>query len=413
MISPKVCVVIPTRERADTLFFTLQTCLQQRYANLEILVCDNFSQDNTSDVVASFSDNRIRYINSGQRLSMAENWEYAFTHVNADYVTVLGDDDALLPNAIQNLINLIEKFNYPIITWLKVEYCWPNYIDPELRDFIRIPLRNQLISISSTTSLRQLYKFQLGYSSGPCIYNSLVSMDCVKQIVKRDGRLFPATSPDIYSSLALASVTEHYLFSSFPFSINGASAQSNGTSYARPDLNSDAFKVFQKESNLGEDSFSLIRGSGTAAVVDALTQFSDCAKTPKPKINYKKAFKRIMTDLQGVSGALTSNARILERLTDKYGAKSFVKRNLLAKNSQPAGSQSKSLVDTTKVLNADSVIMWGDRFGIQNVADASDFVGKVLGEYVLPAEPSQYTLSSRIYTRVVRRMSALKYYLGI
>ena len=59
----KFSVIIPTRERSDTLQSSLKTCVGQDYDNLEIIVSDNFSTDNTREVVESFDDPRIRYIN--------------------------------------------------------------------------------------------------------------------------------------------------------------------------------------------------------------------------------------------------------------------------------------------------------------------------------------------------------------
>ena len=59
----KFTILIPTRERADTLEYTIRTCLNQTYGNLEIIVSDNFSQDNTQHIVKQFNDNRLKYIN--------------------------------------------------------------------------------------------------------------------------------------------------------------------------------------------------------------------------------------------------------------------------------------------------------------------------------------------------------------
>ena len=77
-------VVIPTRERCDTLEHSLRTCVTQDYDNLEILISDNFSQDRTREVVESFNDKRIRYINTGKRLSMTDNFEFALSHVKPE-----------------------------------------------------------------------------------------------------------------------------------------------------------------------------------------------------------------------------------------------------------------------------------------------------------------------------------------
>ena len=74
----KFTIIIPTRERCDTLYHTIRTCLNQTYKNYEIIVSDNFSQDDTKKIVTSFDDKRITYINTGKRCSMSENFEFAF-----------------------------------------------------------------------------------------------------------------------------------------------------------------------------------------------------------------------------------------------------------------------------------------------------------------------------------------------
>jgi len=77
MTTPRFTVIIPTRERAATLRHCLATVTAQDFASLEILVSDNCSSDETAAVVAANGDPRIRYLNTGRRLSMSHNWEFA------------------------------------------------------------------------------------------------------------------------------------------------------------------------------------------------------------------------------------------------------------------------------------------------------------------------------------------------
>jgi hypothetical protein len=73
-VRPFFTVIVPTRERSETLRHTLATIVGQDYADLEILVSDNASEDETQDDVASFRDPRIRSIRTPRRLSMSRNW---------------------------------------------------------------------------------------------------------------------------------------------------------------------------------------------------------------------------------------------------------------------------------------------------------------------------------------------------
>ncbi len=153
----KFVVVIPTRERCDTLFHAIKTCISQNYEQLEIIVSDNFSQDKTKDVVLSFSDKRIKYINTGKRVSMSRNWEFALSHIKDGFVTYIGDDDdGLLPNAINDISLIIKSTNTSAVSWLKVEYCWPNHIVETMRNSLRICLFNKLFYYNSKTVLRDI-----------------------------------------------------------------------------------------------------------------------------------------------------------------------------------------------------------------------------------------------------------------
>src|SRR5438034_11015688 len=96
----KFTVIIPTRERADTLGPCLRTVVHQNYDNLEILVSDNLSQDRTEQVVRGIGDSRVKYINTGRRVGMSANFEFALSHSKDGWVTYLGCDDRLLPNAL-------------------------------------------------------------------------------------------------------------------------------------------------------------------------------------------------------------------------------------------------------------------------------------------------------------------------
>ena len=89
----KFTIVIPTRERADTLAHTLANVVLQDYGNFQILVSDNASDDDTREVVQSFTrtHNNIRYINTNQRLSMSHNWEFALSHIDDGWVIFLGE----------------------------------------------------------------------------------------------------------------------------------------------------------------------------------------------------------------------------------------------------------------------------------------------------------------------------------
>src|ERR1700694_3560771 len=88
---------MPTRNRASLLRSSLESAVDQKFQDYEIIVGDNNSTDDTRAVVEDFmkSSNKVRYVNPGRDLSMCDNWEYVLSQAGGLYVIYLCDDDAL------------------------------------------------------------------------------------------------------------------------------------------------------------------------------------------------------------------------------------------------------------------------------------------------------------------------------
>jgi len=229
MTKPLITVVIPTRERCETLKFALETALNQAINNYEIVVSDNFSQDDTKKVVDSFNDSRIKYVNTGQRLSMCDNWDYALDNVNGNYVIFIGDDDGVMPCAIERLQNLIHKQPSSIYYWKAHEYTWPidekqpviNYLAPTTQPF--------------SMNLRKRIEFSIAWgtwrwSTLPCLYHSAVSKVILDSIKQKTGRVFHSINPDVFMAFALPVFANKAINVGECLTAYGISAKSSGGS---------------------------------------------------------------------------------------------------------------------------------------------------------------------------------------
>jgi glycosyltransferase involved in cell wall biosynthesis len=247
----KFTVLIPTRERCDTLQATLKTCVSQDYDNLEIVVSDNSSQDNTREVALSFGDQRIRYVNTGKRVSMSANWEFALSHTNGGYVTIIGDDDGLLPGSIKRLNLLITDLHGPqAFAWKAAAYGWPSHITEGERNLLLVPLGKSLRKLDAKKALEAVAQFRALYSILPNLYNSFVHDEVLKQITRQSGRFFQSVTPDAYSGIAVAVTIDSYFYSLRPYTVNGASHHSNGASQLGEARNLQAYQKYASENDL-------------------------------------------------------------------------------------------------------------------------------------------------------------------
>src|SRR5437870_3797289 len=97
-ISRLVTVVIPCYNNASFLHDAIQSVLSQTYRRTELIVVDDGSSDDTSDVASSYPVTRlIRQPNQG--VSAARN--AGLSQASGDYVVFLDADDRLLPDAVE------------------------------------------------------------------------------------------------------------------------------------------------------------------------------------------------------------------------------------------------------------------------------------------------------------------------
>ena len=229
--------------------YALKTCLNQDFEDYEIIVSDNFRIPDTQDVVEKCNDDRIVFVRTNQPLAMSENWDYAISHVNGDYVILIGDDDGLLLNSLSNVDKVIEATNKRVIRWEWILYYWPDFYWPEF--FIKnvagkmyIPISNGLTELNSTEIIKKVANYELHYKSLPMLYNSAVHSSILKKIKEKNSVFFNSQAPDIYSGFVIAKSVKKYLSLNTPLSIAGLSKSSNGAAQLYTNQNSNIKEDF-------------------------------------------------------------------------------------------------------------------------------------------------------------------------
>jgi glycosyltransferase involved in cell wall biosynthesis len=105
--APLISVIIPAYNQGHYIAAAIQSVLDQSYENLELLVVDDGSTDDTRGIVAEFSDRRLRYIyQENQGLSAARNCGIRYS--TGDFLSFLDSDDLFLPDKLQLLVDLMQ-----------------------------------------------------------------------------------------------------------------------------------------------------------------------------------------------------------------------------------------------------------------------------------------------------------------
>lgn len=108
-------IAIPTYNRANYLnvcLNSLNEALPNNADDVDILVIDNNSTDNTKEIVLNIQKStNIRYINNEINIGPDENFKKCIEKANSKYVWIFGDDDIFFKNSIEYILTVIKNNN--------------------------------------------------------------------------------------------------------------------------------------------------------------------------------------------------------------------------------------------------------------------------------------------------------------
>jgi glycosyltransferase involved in cell wall biosynthesis len=232
--APLISVVIPTGNRCETLPFAIRSVLDQKSDLLELIVSDNFSSDRTHEVISEFKDVRIRCVRTDRRLSMCDHWDFALAYCRGRYVIVIGDDDALMPGAVEKLIKRIRATPSNIYKWCPHFYEWPTASMPARVTSIELNTEDRQINLVEKAKFA-IRHGTWRHSRLPMVYHSAVSADLLKELKRKTGRIFHSTVPDVFTGFALAAVSPTAMLLGESLSVSGHSPASNGAFHSFKD----------------------------------------------------------------------------------------------------------------------------------------------------------------------------------
>ena len=107
--APRVTIAIPTYNRAKTyLPVCLEGVLRQTYPNLEIIVADNGSTDDTPAVVRRYNDPRIRYFRQPRNITPNDNFNFCLRQASGAYFQLLLDDEQIDPDFVETCLRFAQ-----------------------------------------------------------------------------------------------------------------------------------------------------------------------------------------------------------------------------------------------------------------------------------------------------------------
>ncbi|WP_370636198.1 glycosyltransferase family 2 protein [Cohnella sp. CFH 77786] len=156
-----VSVVIPAYNRPRMLSIALDSVLEQTYPNIEIIICDDSTNDDVQNMLEPYlrSHPQIQYHKNGKTLSLG-NWHKCFDLASGEYINYLMDDDVFHPDKIKKMMYFFEEFeNIALVTSYRQtineagEWLPPMYATAKLFGETRIMDGKTLADIALTKCL--------------------------------------------------------------------------------------------------------------------------------------------------------------------------------------------------------------------------------------------------------------------
>ena len=242
---PLFSVIIPQKDRAEYIGWTLRTCMIQDYPNFQVIVSDDFSEDNSVEVISALAkqDPRIKLFAHDHHLGMRDNFEFALNQVKSGYVMALGGDDGLTPGCIWRMYEILKQTGRKLLTWPMSGFIYPTreggsgtfYVKRSKTDDVKI-IKSEVFLNSIATS----FKYHPNDLCPMFYMKGVAAMDLVNRVKSRspDGCFYYCPTPDGFSGVVLAGEVEDYVYSPEPLSISGTTTKSQGQNYKRTDKKS-------------------------------------------------------------------------------------------------------------------------------------------------------------------------------
>ena len=200
-----ISLIIPCYNCGKTLAGTLNSVREQEYSNLEIILVNDGSVDNTLEIANSYAaiDNRIHvYSQENQGVSVARNT--GLSHATADYIVFLdADDNYTTPHSLMNMMKRLKETDADMCVCSFTHPCFETYLETGIYDL---------------TDDRQFLEFFQDFFSYGMPWNKITKKKCLTESFVRgvkfnEDELFNLDNLKNIKKVALINEVYHnYLF---------------------------------------------------------------------------------------------------------------------------------------------------------------------------------------------------------
>jgi len=172
MNNPLVTVFITVYNSEEYIRECLESVLNQTYENLEILIIDDGSVDETNSIIRSYEDSRIRLITNDKNMGIPYNRIKGVESAKGQYLAILDSDDISMLNRIEKQVEFMER-NLDILAAGTYFKAFGKKLNNRVYKFeldskemqITLMFKNPILNSSSIIRLNKIKQLNINYNS--------------------------------------------------------------------------------------------------------------------------------------------------------------------------------------------------------------------------------------------------------
>ena len=153
-----VSIVLPTFNGEAFLKKSIDSCLNQTYSNIELIIVNDCSTDSSEEIILSYVDPRIRYIKNASNQRLPKSLNIGFSHALGECFTWTSDDNFFEKTAIEKMMDALKLHKVGLV-------CAPYYTidDKDVITGDRSVASQENILLDNIVKACFLYKSEVHY----------------------------------------------------------------------------------------------------------------------------------------------------------------------------------------------------------------------------------------------------------
>ena len=119
-----ISIGLPVYNGDKYLTRAIESILMQTHQNLELIISDNASNDETRDICEHYKniDRRVRYKRNNANIGAAKNFNNTFALANGKYFRWMAHDDVCAPSYLEECVNVLEKDHSVVLCHTDIKF---------------------------------------------------------------------------------------------------------------------------------------------------------------------------------------------------------------------------------------------------------------------------------------------------